>query len=213
LDWEYTTSDPVPLPAYVEPTLTAMRLRKKTKNKMHNMILNSYQRRDMLYRIGYSLEEIKAAEKQVDKVRFHREMTVLMQPILKLGDEIVFKANNAVTTYAPTNNSKRRHDALSVVLDTLESQVRKEQQLSLHGSTRSQVGSFHSQSQESVESGDSNAPIVRPVTWRSTFHDDGPMEEDLYVPSQDSKFTTYAVKVDKSHHDQAIQVVLCNFTR
>ena len=91
LDWSHDEEEVIPIDFF-----EASHKRRRTARKM---LLNSFQRRDMLWRSGYPLDQIEKAIKDNEREKFRRSVTLYFLPLfqvqelLYLGAEKVFKAD------------------------------------------------------------------------------------------------------------------------
>lgn len=60
--------------------------RRRKRRARKRLLLNAYQRRDMLWRAGYELDDIDVAAKAVDKQRFRRSLQLYLMPIYVFSD-------------------------------------------------------------------------------------------------------------------------------
>lgn len=82
MDWGFEELPLLDLDAF-EATRSQTRRR-----KLHHLILNYFQRNRILLGMGYTEEEIKETEKQVQKERFKRDLTKLTLPVAKLEEAV-----------------------------------------------------------------------------------------------------------------------------
>eukprot|EP00545_Synedropsis_sp_CCMP1620_P015118 CAMPEP_0119020582 /NCGR_PEP_ID=MMETSP1176-20130426/24360_1 /TAXON_ID=265551 /ORGANISM="Synedropsis recta cf, Strain CCMP1620" /LENGTH=142 /DNA_ID=CAMNT_0006975033 /DNA_START=37 /DNA_END=465 /DNA_ORIENTATION=- len=80
LDWKYEEREPLSLDDYETKRPTAQR------RDMRGMMLNYYQRNELLSRNGFSEKELQAAKKQAEKLQRQRGLTKLLLPVIKLED-------------------------------------------------------------------------------------------------------------------------------
>jgi hypothetical protein len=80
LDWGFEE-----LPALDLDDFEATRSQTR-RRKLHHLILNYFQRNRILAGVGYTEDEIRQAEKEVDKERFRRDITKMVCPFWKLED-------------------------------------------------------------------------------------------------------------------------------
>lgn len=56
------------------------------RRDMRGMMLNYYQRNELLSRNGFSVEDVQAAKKQIEKLQRQRGLTKFLLPVNKLED-------------------------------------------------------------------------------------------------------------------------------
>mmetsp|Transcript_9966 Transcript_9966/g.24140 ORF Transcript_9966/g.24140 Transcript_9966/m.24140 type:complete len:507 (+) Transcript_9966:532-2052(+) len=78
LSWDFEQADRIDLDIY--------EFERKPRRRLRHMILNYYQRQDILRRAGYSDEEISNAAKSLHKVKRQRSQTQMMLPVSKLEE-------------------------------------------------------------------------------------------------------------------------------
>lgn len=68
---------------------------RRPRRKINHLILNYYRRQDILRKAGYSEQELKKAERAVNKARRQRFATAVLLPISKL-EEVAQSARRKV---------------------------------------------------------------------------------------------------------------------
>lgn len=209
LDWDYTSKEPVSIDSF-----EAKHPRRRTRKQL---LLNYYQRRDMLWREGHTIDEIKDASKEVDKERFRRSVSLYFQPIFRIEEVITLTATSIQNMYVdPKKHAKE-----------IVHQVRSEHSVTSSHLTKTSKGSdnnsssgiiHHHNHQENNKDDDASSICSfgirnkkRPKLPRGIFHHHD--DDDPYLASAGSNFERYAVRVDRAQHDKSMQVVLCNFAR
>jgi len=104
LDWTFYEFPAVSIDMY---EVARQRKRKSARRKL---LLNSFQRRDMLWRAGHELEEIELAAKAVEKQRFRRSLHLYFLPIFVLQEYWAvqvekYSCRKQTTTTASSNAS------------------------------------------------------------------------------------------------------------
>jgi hypothetical protein len=96
LSWDYEEQDTQDIDVY--------EFERKPRRTTRHLILNYYQRKDILKLAGYSDKELKAAEKAVAQVQRQRQASASFSPVHKLG-ELVGSAARTVTRGRRRNSS------------------------------------------------------------------------------------------------------------
>ena len=230
LDWEYEEMDIEDLRIY--------EANRPPRRSRHDMLLTHYQRRDTLLLSGHSMEELDRATKESNRERFRREMTITFLPVFILEERLVLRANKAFggSKNGPDSGSQCS-DVESGQRDiAIVRQARSALDSSIN-SIRSLDSSLHSLTDSFRES---LSPVVTETSsnrtrrrMRKSLSDAESMQlsneessrlgnsdiisnasSDLYLPSHDSKFKgRYHVRVDRSQHDKAIEIRLCQIKR
>mmetsp|Transcript_11376 Transcript_11376/g.17605 ORF Transcript_11376/g.17605 Transcript_11376/m.17605 type:complete len:919 (-) Transcript_11376:104-2860(-) len=216
LDWDYTAHESADLDLY-ECTRAPRRRRQ-------SMILTYYQRRDVLWRAGHTLEELEEASRETEKIRKQRLITMYFIPVEKA--EMVFQSMT------------RRLRRIFIRNDELDASNHSIKQWNMHGvqpsssaSSSSAVKSCMARSHDAETGGSgsrssrrsrgsmdhSNSTARRRHSWalgsRSSDHSHDDEHDDPHVASTDSKFDRYLVAVDRKQHDKACEILLCRMDR
>lgn len=223
LDWSHGEEESIPIDFYEAS-------HHKRKRTARRMLLNSFQRRDMLWRSGYTLEDINKAIKENDREKFRRSMTVYFLPLLQIQEMMYFGFSSL------TGGSKKDDDTESCA-SVQELVVRQQRaQLEKHQHTAdTEIGgmnvveqyerekprrrlSFKSQTQSIRGGGNKEGgagSVLQDWSLRSgsAFSDLSHDRDDPYAASINSRFKEYSVRVDRSQHDKASEIILCNMQR
>lgn len=217
LDWSHGSDEIIPLDFF-----EASHKRRRTARRM---LLNSFQRRDMLWRCGYPLEDIERAIKENEREKFRRSLTLYFLPFFHIqeifycGTEKYFKRDKkldmkrieaAVQKQQMMELQKKRNDTelggMSIV-HAHDNAVHEKPPRRL--SFRSQ-GSRNGGSGGSVNNSFDNDWSVRSGSQFSDLSHD---RDDPYAASSNSRFREYSVRVDRGQHDKATEIILCNLQR
>jgi Major Facilitator Superfamily len=189
----------------------------KRKRISRRMLLNSFQRRDMLWRSGFDLEDIEKAIKANDREKFRRSLTVYLLPLylvqetLQSGLERCFSGN-------------KDNDAL-LVQQIVQEQQSRELRRKLSISEVELAGI------PAVTDSEEDRPLRRRLSFRSSQESTGGAiasnsifleadesvrsheKDNPYAASTNSIFREYSVRVDRGQHDKASEIILCNLQR
>lgn len=215
LDWNHGEESTIPIDFY-----EASHKRRRTARRM---LLNSFQRRDMLWRSGYRLEDIESAIKENDREKFRRSLTLYFLPIFQVqeilssGAEKCFKSKKSdaqqlertVQKQQMSYVQKKKHTedtevgGMSIVHQYESEHDKPARRLSFRSDTSSRRGGNMNNSFNdgwSVRSGSGYSDLS---------HD----RDDPYAASSNSRFREYSVRVDRGQHDKATEIILCNNQR
>lgn len=220
LDWNHGEEDVIPIDFY-----EASHKRKRTAR---HMLLNSFQRRDMLWRSGYPLQDIEKAIKENDREKFRRSMTLYFLPLLHIQEMIYFGAESCCGGRGREGSEAKRVEEL--VLRQQEAEMKKYRQ-----QTDTEIGgmsvvqqfeqdrpqrrlSFKSQASQSSSfrgGGKDGGSVYNDWSLRSgsAFSEISHDRDDPYVASINSRFKGYAIRCDRGQHDKATEIILCNTQR
>ena len=219
LDWNHGEDEVIPIDFY-----EASHKRKRTARRM---LLNSFQRRDMLWRSGYALEDIEKAIKETEKEKFRRSLTLYFLPLYHLQELFYFGAEKCF-------HSEKNNDS-----EHIEEVVQKQQMTHLQGMKERrgkdmEIGGMNVvqeyefekprrrlsfKSQASPKPNDNNSSANEPdgdwsVRSGNSISDaSNPDRDDPYAASKNSIFRSYSVRVDRGQHDKATEIILCNVQR
>mmetsp|Transcript_29097 Transcript_29097/g.44694 ORF Transcript_29097/g.44694 Transcript_29097/m.44694 type:complete len:750 (-) Transcript_29097:89-2338(-) len=199
LDWSYSPADEKSIDMYEATRIRPRRTRR-------NMLLNCYERRDLLFRFGYSLSDIERVEKEIDRERRKRSVTQNFLPIFMV------------------------QEALADILEKLRfrSNIRQNDDNGIVESTsRLQVNGQSSENAQDIERGilrrrhfpRNSISSLRCPADRDSFASSASAgsydlaSEDPYQASENSKFDRYTLRVDRSQHDKAIEIDCKSFKR
>ena len=220
LDWSHGEEEVIPIDFF-----EASNKRKRTARRM---LLNPFQRRDMLWRSGYPLEDIEKAIKRNDREKFRRSMALYFSPLLVPLEMIYFGAEQCFQ--GASSNQNDENDTVRV-----EKLVQQQQQAALrrHQETAdTEIGgmsvveqfehekprrrlSFKSSQASSYRGSKDGGSVLNDWSLRSgsAFSDISHDRDDPYAASNNSRFKEYAVRVDRGQHDKATEIILCNLQR
>ena len=232
LDWEYQEMDIEDLRIY--------EANRPPRRSRHGMLLSYYQRRDTLLLSGHSMEDLDRATKESGRERFRREMTITFLPVFILEEKLVLKANKVFGGSKNSSDSFPEDGSQCSDVETGHRRIVRRTRSALDSSLnsiRSLDNSLHSLTDSFRES---LAPVVTETSSnrtrrrkRKSLSDAESMQlsneessrsgdsdfgsnasSNLYLPSHDSKFKgRYDVRVDRSQHDKAIEIRLCQIKR
>ena len=230
LDWEYQELDREDLQIY--------EANRPPRRSRRGMLLSYYQRRDTLLLSGHSMEDLDRAAKESSREKFRREMTTTFLPVFILEEKLVLKANRVFggsgAASFPEDGSpssdievgqrsiaRRTRNALDSSLNSIRSFDQ-----SLHSLTDSfreslspvvPEASGHTRRRKRKSLSDAESmQLSNEESSRSGYSDFGGSNasSDLYLSSHDSNFKgRYHVRVNRSQHDKAIEVRLCQIKR
>ena len=232
LDWEYQELDVEDLRIY--------EANRKPRRSRHGMLLSYYQRRDTLLLSGHSMEDLDRAAKESSREKFRREMTITFLPVFILEEKLVLKANKVFggskngADYFPDDRAQfsdvevGQRNIVRRTKNSLDSSLNSIRNLdsSLHSLTDSfreslspvvpeASGSTRRRKRKSLSDAES-MQLSNEESSRSGNSDCGGSNasSDLYLPSHDSNFKgRYHVRVNRSQHDKAIEIRLCQIKR
>ena len=230
LDWSHGEEEAIPIDFYEAS-------HHKRKRTARRMLLNSFQRRDMLWRSGYTLEDINRAIKENDREKFRRSLTVYFLPLLQIQEMLYFGADR----FCSLTGGSTKDDETESCASVQELVIRQQRPyLEKHRRTAdTEIGgmnvveqyerekprrrmSFKSQAQSqgsSIRGGGNKeggtGSVLQDWSLRSgsAFSDISHDRDDPYAASINSRFKEYSVRVDRSQHDKASEIILCNMQR
>lgn len=236
LDWSHGEEEAIPVDFYEAS-------HHKRKRTARRMLLNSFQRRDMLWRSGYTLEDINEAIKKNDREKFRRSLTVYLLPLWQLQETIMFgterffpgkgsrkdddtescaSVQELVVRQQQSERTKRQRTADAEIggMDVVEQYEREKPRRRMSFKSQSQSHGNNSirgggHREGSHREGGGTASVLQDWSLRSgsAFSDLSHDRDDPYAASLNSRFKEYSIRVDRSQHDKASEIILCNMQR
>ncbi|CAB9497571.1 affinity nitrate transporter 2 [Seminavis robusta] len=214
LDWNHGDDEVIPIDFF-----EASHKRRRTARRM---LLNSFQRRDMLWRSGYLLEDIEKAIKANDREKFRRSVTLYFLPLFHVQELLYFGAEKIL--------GKDKRNESQLVQEMVQKQQAVEIQHRQQDVNAAEMGGMTVDKEYDENSED---PPRRRLSFRSTSTRGGPVpygvddsirsssaysdvsheRDDPYAASANSRYREYSVRVDRGQHDKATEIILCNLQR
>ena len=222
LDWSHGETESMSLDSY-----EASHGRRKPARRM---LLTSFQRRDMLWRAGYELDEIERAIKENEKEKFRRSMTLHFLPVYQLQEIFTFAFQKVAKRGSWSQKEQRALEETVMKQQRLE-QLRKAKQSDM------EVGAIPNLDEDQLFGKDrprrrlsfrfsssTAAARVSQVQHDEEYPHDGSVRsgsmsesshdrDDPYSASSNSRFKTYSIRVDRGQHDKATEITLCDLHR
>jgi hypothetical protein len=71
----------------------------RRRRKLHHLILNMYQRQAILERLGVDQKEIQQREREISRIKFQRNLTSTVAPLLSNVEEIIASVGRTLFFY------------------------------------------------------------------------------------------------------------------